>query len=64
MTKLQAIKAQKEAEERYQALLATGKFVNTGVKYSPVQAMRDSNNSALRLTAQTDDNGNVRWIKD
>jgi hypothetical protein len=50
------------AEKRTAALLATGKFVDSGAKYSPEQAVADSSNPALRMTA-TIDGSKLSWSK-
>jgi hypothetical protein len=54
---------QNEVEQRIAAKLATGKFTNTGAKYSAEQAVADHNNTALRMTAQIDARGNLNWSK-
>jgi hypothetical protein len=51
------------AEKRTAALLATGKFTDSGAKYSPEQATADSSNPTLRMTANTNDNGALSWSK-
>jgi hypothetical protein len=44
------------------AKLASGKFTDSGAKYSPEQAVSDSNNPALRMTA-TIDGSKLSWSK-
>lgn len=60
--KLNAVRNQNEVEARIAAKLATGKFVDTGVKYSAEQAVADHSNTALRMTASID-NGQLVWRK-
>lgn len=43
--------------------LATGKFADTGAKYSAEQAQADSTNAALRMTAKIDSTGKLVWSK-
>lgn len=53
----------KKANELIAAKMATGKFQDTGKKYVASEAVADSNNSSLRLTAVVDNNGNLSWKK-
>lgn len=50
------------AERKINAKLATGKFTDSGLKYSAEQAMADSSNPALRMTA-TIDGSKLSWSK-
>jgi len=50
-----------QANKRIAEKLSTGKFKDTGVKYSAEQAVADHINPALRLTAQTSTNGQLTW---
>jgi hypothetical protein len=61
--RLQAVKESTELEARIAAKLATGKFTDTGAKYSAQQAVSDHNNSALRMTASINQSGSLVWSK-
>jgi hypothetical protein len=63
MSKLAELKAQKQIEQTIAAKLATGKFTNTGAKYSAEQAVADASNSNLRMTASVNANGQLTWNK-
>lgn len=52
--RLAQAKRQIEAQQRFEALMKTGKFTDTGAKYSADQATADHDNPALRLTAKID----------
>ena len=53
-----------DAEARIATKLATGKFTDTGAKYTPVQTQCDACNAALRLTAMIDADGKLIWKKE
>jgi hypothetical protein len=49
-------------EKRIAAKMATGKFVDSGLKYDAAQAIADSSNPALRMTAHVDSN-KLSWSR-
>ncbi len=60
---LKQIIAEKQIENAIALKLASGKFQNTGKLYSQSEAIADSSNSALRMTATIDSNNNLVWSK-
>lgn len=60
-SRLQAAKQQSEVEARIAAKLASGKFIDTGAKYTPEQATADHSNPTLRMTASVDASGKLEW---
>lgn len=61
--RLQAQEYKNTLEQVIAAKLATGKFTDTGAKYSPEQAVADHKNTDLRLTANIDSNNRLVWSK-
>jgi hypothetical protein len=53
-----------DTERRIAELLATGRFQDTGAKYTPAQAQQDAHNAALRMTFKVDKFGKLYWVKD